>query len=102
MPKKWIVIANQTAVKILQEQKNQENPERRINPFKLIKTFENPLGRERNRVFLRHKPGASFKGTGRTGVSRHLMTGSRNPHEDVAIQFAKKVAKYLDDQFQKK
>ena len=83
---KWVVIIDRTKAHIFTQK-----------PFTLIETFENRLGREKNRALTYDKPGWSrskFKGPSST----HALTGEKNPHEDAAKQFAKKVGRYLEHQ----
>lgn len=85
---KWIVVASRIQARIFQEK-----------PFTLITTLENPLGREKNKELRSDKPG-----WGRSQYSRsagiHAMTGEKNPHEEAAVQFARAISRYLEDQAQ--
>lgn len=66
-----------------------------------IKAMENPLGRERNRAMQNDKPGADrFKIKGSTVP--HSMSGEKDPHEEAAIQFIRKVAEELNLESTKK
>jgi protein required for attachment to host cells len=82
---KWLVVANRIGAEIFEVKSG--------DVLKSIKKMENPLGREKNKAMTTDKPGLSrgkFK-----GASPHSMTGEKNPHEDAAVQFAKKLAAYL-------
>ncbi len=80
---KWIAIVNRVEARI-------------YNAFdmKKLHTLKNSLGREKNRAFTTDKPGV---GRGRTGSrsSTHAMTGEKKPHDDAAIQFARKINLFL-------
>ena len=86
MKTKWIVVANRTQAKIFKE-----------NPFVLLKTLENPLGREKNLALRTDKPG-SGKSQYSKSAGIHSMTGEKDPHEEAAIQFARELSRYLEHQ----
>ncbi|MCB0356218.1 MAG: host attachment protein [Bdellovibrionales bacterium] len=59
------------------------------NQFVLIKQFQNPIGRLRNKEMQHDKPGnsrAKFMGS-----APHNLDREKNPHDDAAIQFANKL-----------
>ena len=63
-------------------------------PLKLVRKMENPIGRERKKVFQYDRPGAErfkIKGT----MVPHSMNGEKNPHKEAAVQFVRKVAMAL-------
>jgi protein required for attachment to host cells len=66
----------------------------RESTLKWLKTLRNPLGAERNRVMSHDKPGMSV-GKFKNNRSPHALTGGKNPHEEVAIEFAKKVGTFV-------
>jgi protein required for attachment to host cells len=66
--KQWIVVVTRTGARVF------KSPE-----FEVITTLLNPLGREKNRAMTTDKPGLAEK----------------NPHEDAAVGFAKRIARYL-------
>jgi protein required for attachment to host cells len=78
----WIVVANRIEARIF-----------RRRPFTLLHEFHDGLGREKNRAMTTDKPGmgrASFSQS-----SPHTMTGEKNPHDDAAVQFARKICHFL-------
>jgi protein required for attachment to host cells len=85
--KKWLVVMGRKSAKIFSVSDKKES-------IKWLKTMKNPLGGERNRVMRDDKPGMSigkFKGNS----SPHALTGGKDPHEDVAVEFAKKVGEFI-------
>src|SRR5688572_12229825 len=79
---KWIVIVTRVDARIFKEK-----------PFQRVGTLLNALGREKNRAMTTDKPSKNrSKFAGYKGV--HTMNDA-NPHEDAAVDFAKKVAEYL-------
>lgn len=83
---KWIVLVNRVDARIFTEK-----------TFRLLAELKNDLGREKNKAMTTDKPGrASGKFASRTGV--HTLSGEKNPHEDAAIEFAKRVTEYLHKQ----
>lgn len=80
---KWIVVADQTEAKIYRE-----------SDFSLLKTLNNSLGRLHNRALTRGRPGLAH-GKSKGGVRFFSMTGGKNPHEEVAETFAKRVSDFL-------
>lgn len=59
--------------------------------WKLYKKITNPLGRERNKAMQNDRAGAErfrIKGS----VVSHAMTGEKDPHEEAAVQFVRKIA----------
>lgn len=84
MKTKWIVVASRIEARIFKEK-----------PFRLIKTLENPLGREKNKALMTDKPGWS-KAQYSKSAGLHSMTGEKDPHEEAAMQFARTVVHYLE------
>ena len=91
MPKNWTVVVNRTKAKIFVDQVGPVN--RPVKGLKLIEELKNPLGRERNKALQNSKPSM---GRSPTSVGPHSMTGEKNPHEDAAVEFAKKVCLHLE------
>ena len=61
----------------------------------LLNILENSLGREKNRALTTDKPGAArSRFSGAFGM--HSLSGEKNPHEDAAVQFAKRLGHYLN------
>ncbi len=84
----WIVIANRAEANIF---KNTDS-----GSLKLLESFENPLGRLKNKQLQKDKAGV-----GRTRLkdsSPHNLTGEKDPHEEAAIQFVKRLVSYLKNQ----
>ncbi len=86
MKNKWIIIANRTQARVFKE-----------NPFELLKTLENPIGREKNKALRTDKP-SSGKSQYSKSAGIHSMTGEKDPHEEAAIQFARELSRYLEHQ----
>ncbi len=83
MQNRWIAIVNRTDARIFSER-----------PFKRVSQLKNLLGRTKNREMTKDKPSlnrAPFGGV--KGI--HGTRGEKNPHEDVAVAFAKQVSEYL-------
>ena len=86
MKDKWIAVVTRIDARIFSG-----------DDFRLISKLSNPLGRERNRAMRDGKPGlapSKFNGT----FGSHGLTAEKNPHEDAAIAFAKRVSSYLRKQ----
>ncbi len=81
----WYVIASQLRVKVFTQDLESKK-------LKLLKTLENPLGRERSRNLHGKKPGISI--TSFSGV-HNVESGGLSPHEQAAVQFSREVAEYL-------
>jgi len=93
--KKWYVVASRTRTRIYQH----TGPTTGLD---LIETLENPDGRVRGREMHRHKLGAGVA-RGKAGQERtYSLESASDPHELVAVQFAKKIASFLDKKVQKK
>jgi len=86
MKNTWIVAANRVQARIFSQR-----------PFALIKTFINPLGREKNTALSTDKPGMSRSRYSKS-LAIHAMTGEKNPHEEAAIHFARKLCRYLEQE----
>lgn len=86
MSVKWIVVVNRVNARIFSEKR-----------MSLIAEFKHELGRAKNREMTTGRPGV---GRNRTGAksSTHNLTGKKNPHEEAAVTFAKKVGAYLAKQ----
>lgn len=85
MPIKWIVLVSRANARVFNQ-----------NGYRPVTEIKGSLGKEKNKALTRAKPGvgrAKFSGS-----SPHKMTGEKNPHEDAAIAFAKKVDRYLSKQ----
>lgn len=86
-PQNWFVVVNRKSAKIFEIS-------RKPDALTYLKTLRNPLGTLRNRLMSMDKPGMS-RGKYAKASSPHTLTRERNPHEDVAVDFAKKLAHYL-------
>lgn len=86
MSKTWIVVCDRVSARVFSKK-----------PFRLLLKMDNELGRERNRAMSTDKPGMSRAKFGRSS-SVYALTGEKDPHEDAAKAFARKIAGYLDDQ----
>lgn len=86
-PQNWFVVVNRKSAKIFEVA-------HRPDSLTWLKTLRNPLGTAKNKVMSTDKPGygrskyAAIK-------SPHALTRERDPHEDIAIEFAKKIAQFL-------
>jgi protein required for attachment to host cells len=90
----WFVVASQKTVRIFTEVSER-------NRLKQLQEFDNPLGRERNRALVRKQAGLGVKSAGQGSV--HYSEKKRHdPHEEAAVQFAKKVCNFLESEFQNK
>jgi protein required for attachment to host cells len=85
--KKWIMVANRVHAQVFHGQ-----------TFELIEKLENPIGREKNHALTTDKPGWS-RGKFAQPSSIHALTGEKDPHEEAAIQFARKLARFIDKAF---
>jgi protein required for attachment to host cells len=85
--KKWLIVMGRKSAKVFSISEDESK-------VKWLKTLRNPLGGERNRVMQNDRPGSS-RGKYSKNVSPHSLTGGKDPHEDVAIEFAKKVGDYV-------
>ena len=86
-PQNWFVVVNRSSAKIFEIS---EKPD----ALTYLKTLRNPLGTTRNRAMKLDKPGMS-RGKLAGNKSPHALTHEKDPHEDVAVAFAKKIATYL-------
>lgn len=86
MAKKWIVFVTRVNARVF----NAET-------WDSVIELKNSIGRAKNKELKTGKPGVSRgRFSGAKGV--HGMTGEKNPHEDAAIEFAKKIGTYLHKQ----
>lgn len=86
-PKNWFVVVNRKSAKVFEVSKKPDD-------LTWVKTLRNPLGIERNRVMATDKPGVS-RGKFAKTKNIHSLDRERNPHEDVAHEFAKKISAFL-------
>lgn len=82
MPKRWIAIVNRTDAKMFSER-----------PFTRVAQLRNVLGRAKNREMTRGKQMLS-RGSFAGSKGMHAV-GVKNPHDDAAVDFAKRIAEYL-------
>ncbi len=98
----WYVVANQRGARVLSEISNAANP-RGVKQFKLIRAFENPLGKLKTRELIHQEKGVGVKSLGRFGsFARYAEAKRRNPHELAAEQFARQIVEYLQKERRKK
>ena len=84
-----VLVANRATAKVFEAKKN--------GSYELLETFENELGREKNRELMTDAPGQSRISHGRGGTAHsYSMTGEKDPHEEVAESFAKYLGEFLD------
>jgi protein required for attachment to host cells len=88
-PQNWFVVVNRSSAKIFEVS-------RKPDSLTWLKTIRNPLGTTKNKLMTTDKPGVS-RGKYSKAKGLHTLTRERDPHEDVAIEFAKKIAHYLKD-----
>lgn len=84
---KWLIVMGRKSAKVFSVSEDESS-------LRWLKTLRNPLGSERNRVMAYDKPGMSV-GKFKNNRSPHALTGGKDPHEDVAVEFAKKVGAYV-------
>ncbi len=87
MSKRWIAIISRTDARVFD-----------ANDMRKVISMKNGLGREKNRAFTTGKPGVS-RSRSLTRNSTHAMDGKKNPHDDAAKAFAKKINEYLKKRF---
>lgn len=87
----WFLIASQKTAQIFTETPQD-------GTLKQVKLFDNPLGRERNRALIRKQAGAGVKSLGRVGAVHYLETKRQDPHEQSAIQFARQIGQFLNEE----
>jgi hypothetical protein len=85
--KKWLIVMGRKSAKVF-------SVSEREGSLEWLKTLRNPLGGERNRIMRKDKPGVS-RGKYAKNAFLHALTGGKNPHEDVAIEFAKRIGEYV-------
>lgn len=85
---KWIVVIERSRARIFL-----------ANPFRHIETLENELGREKNKAMTTDKPGWSRSKLAQPS-STHSLTGEKNPHEDAAVDFARRISRHLEHEAQ--
>jgi protein required for attachment to host cells len=86
MSAKWIAVVTRTEARVFSAE-----------DFRLIAKLTNQLGREKNRAMTNARPGLGH-GKFARGSGFYSLTGEKNPHEDAAIAFAKRVSEYLRKQ----
>lgn len=83
MAKKWIVFVTRINARVF----NAET-------WDSVIELKHNIGKAKNKELKTGKPGVSRgKFAGSKGI--HGMTGEKNPHEDAAVEFAKKIGVYL-------
>jgi len=85
----WYVLASQLKAKVFTQNRDDKK-------LKLLKTLDNPLGRERSRNLHRKKPGIGIKSFSYGGGFHNIEAGGLSPHEQAAVQFSRKIAQYLE------
>jgi protein required for attachment to host cells len=80
---KWIVVVDQTEASIY-----------RGDDFSLVERMKNGKGRLHDRALTRSKPGLA-RGKAKGGERLFAMTGGKDPHVEVAENFAKKISDFL-------
>lgn len=86
-PKNEVIVIDRTKARVFS-----------TDPFELIETVPNPLGRERNRAMRLDKPGIS-RGKLVKPSSTHSLTGERSPHDEAAHDFAREIARRIEAEF---
>lgn len=86
-PQNWFIVVNRKSAKIFEITD-------RPQALNYLRTIRNPLGAIKNKLMRVAKPGYS-RGKFVRNKSPHTLTHEKNPHEDAAIDFAKKLAHYL-------
>lgn len=91
----WYIIASQKQVKIIVKTSDGEH-------VRLVKKITNSIGGVRNRRLFKKRAGMGIKSMGSRGVVRYLESKSNDPHEAVALHFAKEINRYLEREFHNK
>ncbi len=91
----WYVVASQKTVKIFTETSDRKK-------IKQVREFDNPLGRERNKALVKKRAGKGIKSIGRTGTVYFSQKTRKEPHQVAALQFAKKIAVALNEDYRLK
>jgi protein required for attachment to host cells len=86
-PQNWFVVVNRKSAKVFEVS-------RKPDALTWLKTLRNPLGATKNKLMTTDKPGVS-RGKYAKAFGLHTLTHEKNPHEDVAVDFAKKIAHFL-------
>ena len=86
-PQNWFVVINRKSAKVFEVS---DKPQ----ALTYLRTIRNPLGAIKNKLMRLDKPGFS-RGKFVKNKSPHALTHEKNPQEDSAIDFAKKLAHYL-------
>lgn len=81
---KWIVTVDRAEARIF-----------KAKPFVRIQTLKNDLGREKSKAMTTDKPGMARSRLAQPS-STHALTGEKNPHEEAAVQFARRLARFLE------
>ena len=84
MNNNWIVVANRVEARIFKQR-----------DMRLLHKLTNSLGREKNRAFTTDKPGWGRNRLA-SPASTHNLTGNKNPHDDAAIDFARRLGRFLE------
>lgn len=87
----WFIVTGRKTAKIFTEIPNS-------GKLKLLKVFDNPLGREKNRALVRKQAGMGTRTQGRFGAARYMEPKRHDPHEQASVQFARQLAQFLDEQ----
>lgn len=82
MSQRWIAIVTRADARIFSEK-----------PFQRVVEMRNPLGRAKNREMTTDKPPVS-RGTFAGAKGVHAVA-EKNPHEDAAVAFAKRIAEFF-------
>lgn len=91
----WYVVSSQKEIRIFTKTLERSN-------LKILKTLKNPLGEVKKRELIRKQAGHGTKSIGRVGSVHYSETKRHDPHEEAVIQFAKMVAKFLEEEKLKK
>ena len=92
MSKIWIVVADEAKARILSTDKSTE-------PLIELDEITSSEGKKAEQDLVSDKSGRSFDSKGH---GRHVMSNKTSPNEQVAINFAKELAEYLEKNRQKK
>lgn len=93
-PQSWFVVVNRKSAKVFEIS-------RKPDSLTWLKTLRNPLGTTKNRLMTSDKPGMA-RGKFSKAKGLHALTRERDPHEDVAVEFAKKISQFLRDHREEK
>lgn len=83
---RWIAVVSRSSAEFLRAQSGT-----------VVASMTNELGRARSRIMTTDKPGSARNRTA-SRSSTHSLDGDKNPHNEAAKAFARRIAKFVDQQ----